>query len=108
MQILNVMAVVVMALSLAIPLYSIVMLVRSLIVSSPYSAWPPLLFLLVWIAQWPLVFILSFRLPGAGSYAGDGHESALFDLSMLGILVLYNAGPFYWVLRHRARFVHRD
>jgi hypothetical protein len=108
MLILIVVAVLVMALSLAIPLYSIAMLVRSLIVSSPYSAWPPLLFLLMWIAQWPLFFVLSFRLPGAGSYAGDGHESALFEFSMLAILVLYNAGPFYWVLRHRARFVHGD
>ena len=91
-------------LSLATPLYSIVMLIRVMAVRSTYSAWPPLLMLLVWLAQWPALFVLALKLPGGGSIGGDGHESAMFDVLMLVIFMAYNAGPLYWVYRHRAGF----
>ena len=95
----------VLILSLAIPIYSLVALLRALTRPTPYSAWPPALMLLVWLGQWPLLFVLSLTLPGGGSFGGDGRESAGFDLAMLAIFVAYNLGPFYWVYRHRDQFL---
>jgi hypothetical protein len=103
--VLMVLALLVLVLSFAIPIYSLVALLRALIRPSPYSAWPPALMLLVWLGQWPLLFVLSFTVPGGGGFGGDGHESVGFDLAMLAIFAAYNLGPFYWVYRHRARFL---
>ena len=50
----------------------------------------------------------AFTLPGAPSIGGDGQESIPFDLAMLGGFVLYNAGLFYWVYRHRQRYVAKE
>src|SRR5258707_10128039 len=90
-----------LVLSLAVPLYGIPTGLVALFRRSPYSPWPPLLVTLCWVAQWPVIFILAFTLPGAPSIGGDGQESIQFDLAMLCGFALYNAGPLYWVCRHR-------
>jgi hypothetical protein len=97
-----------LVLSLGIPLYCIPTGLVALFHRSPFSPWPPLLVTLGWLVQWPAIFILAFTLPGAPSIGGDGQESIPFDLAMLGGFVLYNAGLFYWVYRHRQRYVAEE
>jgi|SRR5216684_8668912 len=98
-----------LVLSLAIPLYGSPTGLVALFRRSPYSPWPPLLVTLCWVAQWPVIFILAFTLPGAPSIGGDGQESIPFDLAMLCGFVLYNAGLFYWVYRHhRQRYLAEE
>jgi hypothetical protein len=94
--------------SLAIPVYCIPTSLVALFRRSPYSAWPPLLVTLAWVVQWPAIFLLAFRLPGAASISGDGQESIPFDFAMLGGFVLYNAALLYWVYRHRRRFCPKN
>jgi hypothetical protein len=55
-----------------------------------------------------LIFVLALTLPGAGSIAGDGHESVLFDFVLFSAFVLFNAGPLYWVYPHRRRFLSEE
>lgn len=94
--------------SLAIPTYCIQTGLTALFRRSPYSPWPPLLVTLCWVVQWPVLFVLAFSLPGASSIGGDGQESVVFDAVMFCGFVLYNAGLFYWVYRHRRRFLAEE
>lgn len=73
----------VLVLSLATPLYSLVTLARALTQSSPYSAWPPVLILLIWLGQWPFLFILSFTLPGGGFCLRISRHAALLSCRIL-------------------------
>ena len=94
--------------SLATPLYSIPTSLTALFRRPPYSPWPPLLVTLGWIVQWPAIFVLPFTVPGAPSIAGDGQESIPFDFAMFCGFVIYNAGLFYWVYRHRRQFLSEE
>jgi len=95
-------------LSLLIPLYCVPTALVAFFSRTPYSPWPPLLVALLWLAQWPLSFILIFSLPNAPAITGDSHDSLGLDSAMLLGFILFNAGPCYWVYRHRARFVHAE
>jgi len=95
-------------LSLAVPVYCIPTGLVAMFRRSPYSPWPALLMILAWVAQWPAIFVLAFTLPGAPSIGGDGQESIRFDLAMQGGFVAYNAALFYWVFRHRRRFLPEE
>lgn len=96
------------ALSLLIPLYCIPTGLLALFRRSPYSPWPLLLVSLLWVVQWPLMFLVIFSLPNAPSIGGDSHDSLRMDTMILLGLILYNLGPGYWVYRHRARFVPEE
>lgn len=91
--------------SLAIPLYCIPTAAVAFFRPSPYSPWPLLLLALLWLAQWPLGFLLIFALPNYPSIGGDSHDSLSMDSAFMLVFVLLNAGPFYWVYRHRDRFL---
>jgi hypothetical protein len=94
--------------SLVIPLYCVPTALVAFFRRTPYSPWPPLLLALLWLAQWPLCFFLVFSLPNAPAISGDSHDSLGMDSAMLLGFILFNAGPCYWVYRHRARFVHDE
>jgi hypothetical protein len=94
--------------SLAIPLYCIPTALVAFSRRSPYSPWPLLLFALLWLVQWPLVFLLAFAMPNSPAISGDSHDSLLMDLIFLLGFLLVNAGPAYWVYRHRARFLSEE
>jgi hypothetical protein len=97
-----------MLFSLAIPLYCIPTGFIALFRRSPYSPWPLLLMVPIWAVQWPLAFVVLLLLPNSGSIGGDSHDTLPGDAAFLLALLVYNAGPMYWVYRHRARFVYEE
>src|SRR5271154_2066821 len=96
-------------LSLAIPLYCIpTALIALFRRASYYPSWPLWLAAFIWLVQWPLVFVVSLVAPGAGSFAGDGHETLCFDLVMFFGFIAYDGALSYWVFHHIKRYVYRQ
>jgi hypothetical protein len=79
--------------SLAIPLYCIPTALVAFFNQSPYSPWPPLVLTLLWVAQWPLIFLLVVSLPNAPAISGDSHDSVGVDSGLLLGFCSRQCGP---------------